>query len=60
MKPAVRVEGVARRKNPLVMVLNVGSHADRDAWRDRVRAILNGRVRYARKSLRDPARDPKC
>lgn len=59
-KPAVRAKVLARRENALVVMLNIGSHADRDARRDGVWAVLNSGVKYTRESLRNPGRKSEC
>lgn len=53
-EPAVRVECLAARKISLVVVLVVACQTDWNARRDGVRAVCNGGVEYARKSLRGP------
>ena len=60
VKPAVGPEGVTGRKYTLVVMLNIASQADRDARRDSVGAVLNGRVEDARGSLRDPVGESEC
>lgn len=53
-EPAVRVEGLAARENPLVVMLDEARHADGHARRDRVGAVLDRGIEYASESLRDP------
>lgn len=60
VKPAVGHEGVAGRKYTLVMMLNIASQADRDARQDGVGAVFNGRLEYARGSLRGPVGESEC
>ena len=51
IEPAVGVEGLARRKYTLIVVLNTASQADGDARRDGIGVVFNRRVKYARESL---------
>lgn len=60
VEPTVGDEALAARENALVVVLEVTCLAHGDAPRDRIGAVFNGGIEYARKSLRGPVRESEC